>query len=226
MENNTTERHIGDDIDTGATLAETRTCIPTKTFSYPFEGHHQTLYTTSLTSSLLDRRHRYLPEIGTLHIAKPRSSPREAHRPPHCTRIWTVELRLPTHVGPNANATFRLVSTHTRNGPRTKSRTSTRETRSLGTPVHFVGARGNPVLTTRGPIIEHWLLITEPLLSTLHELLEHTEPWPPTNTHTRSNVAAGPHQPPLAEPPPYQGSLSSINGGLSAIPTIQEAPDK
>ena len=58
-----------------------------------------------------------------------------------------------------------------------------------------------------------------------HELLEHTKPMPPTNTHTPSNFAAGPHQPPLAEPLPYHGSLSS-NDGVSAIPTIQEAPDK
>ena len=134
-------------------------------------------------------------------------SPREARRPPHCTGIWPVELRLTTHVEPNANATSRLDSTHTRSGPRTKSRTSTRQTRSLGIPLPFVGARENPVFTTRGPTMEHWLLITEPLLSTLHELLEHTEPWPLTNTHTRSNVAAGPHQPPLAEPPPYKGAF-------------------
>jgi hypothetical protein len=64
------------------------------------------------------------------------------------------------------------------------------------------------------------------MLSTLHELLEYTEPCPPTYTHSQSNVAAGHHQPPLAEPPQYHGSLSSFNGGVSAIPTIQETPDK
>ncbi len=150
----------------------------------------------------MDPRHRYPPEIGSLHIAKLRSSPREAHRPSHFTRIWPAELRLPTHVEPNADATSRLVFTHTHNGHGlNRGQAHVRHVRSLGTPLYFVGARGNPVFTTRGPSMEHWLLITDPMLSTLHELLEHMEPCHPTSTHTRSNVATGPRQPTLSEPP-------------------------